>query len=206
VRTLAVSLAVVVTLMPAWATAHQLDEYLHASRLALSRDGIQVEMDLIPGMTVAPQVMGLVDRDRDGRITGLEAEAYARGIVSTLSLSMDGRQVALVLRHVEIAPVGSLLDGTGTISLIASADVSSAPGRHRAVFRNGQQSPTVVYLVNALMPGSRDLVIASQARDPQQREIRVEYDVRSAPRAWWMLAACVMLGALGARGRRVFLF
>jgi hypothetical protein len=63
-----------------------------------------------------------------------------------------------------------------------------------------------VYLVNALMPGSRDLVIASQARDPQQREIRVEYDVRSAPRAWWMLAACVMLGALGARGRRVFLF
>jgi hypothetical protein len=183
--------------------AHELDEYLMASRLAFRSAGIGVEMDLTPGVSVAQDIVKVIDRDGDGRIDGREAHAYARMILARVSLTIDGAPRPLALEHVEIAPVDTLLDGTGSISLVASTAVDMAPGRHHAVLRNDQSSAVAVFLANALIPESPDIVIASQARDTRQREIRVEYQVKSAPpRALWMLAAVAVVGALGARRQR----
>jgi hypothetical protein len=187
-----------VLLLPGEALAHELDEYLMASRLALRSAGVGVEMDLTPGASVAQNIVKTIDRNGDGRIDGHEAHAYARVILARVSLTIDGARRPLALEHVEMAPAGTLLEGTGSISLVASTSVDMAPGRHRAVLRNGQSSAAAVFLANALMPESPDIVIASQARDAAARELRVEYEVKSAPRALWMLAAFAMVGALGA--------
>ena len=191
-----------VLLLPAEALAHQLDEYLMASRLAFRSAGLGVEMDLTPGASVAQDIVKAIDRDGDGRIDGEEAHAYARMILARVSLTIDGAPRPLALEHVAIAPVGALLDGTGSISLVASTRVDMTPGRHHAVLRNDQASAVAVFLANALIPESPDIVIASQARDTRQRELRVEYEVRSVPRGLWMLAAFAVVGALGARRQR----
>lgn len=186
--------------VPVGADAHRLDEYLHASRVALARDAISVEMDLTPGVSVARDIVGLIDRDDDGRIDGQEAEGYARAILGDVSLTIDGLPQPLSLRHVSISPAGELIDGMGTISIVASARVATPSGRHQAILRNAHHSPAGVYLVNALIPDTRDIVIASQTRDPRQRELRVDYDVSSAATpVWWALAACALLGTLSAQ-------
>jgi hypothetical protein len=159
-------------------------------------------MDLTPGASVAQDVVKAIDHDVDGRIDGHEAHAYARMILARVRLTIDGALRPLELEHVEIGPINTLLDGVGSISLVASTGIDMAPGHHRAVLRNDQSSPLAVFLANALIPESPDIVIASQARDTRQRELRVEYEVRSAPRALWMLAAFAVVGALGARRQR----
>jgi hypothetical protein len=191
-----------VLLLPGAALAHELDEYLMASRLAFRSAGIGVELDLTPGAGVAPDIVKVIDRDGDGRIDGHEAHAYARTILTRVSLTIDGAPRPLALEHVEIASIDTLLDGTGSINLVASSEVDMAPGHHRAVLRNDQPSPVAVFLANALIPESPDIVIASQARDSMQRELRVEYQVTSVSVAWWTGAAVLMAGILGVRRRR----
>jgi hypothetical protein len=187
-------------IVPSGAEAHRLDEYLHAARVAVAREAIRVEMDLTPGVGVARDVIRIVDRDGDGRITGHEAEGYARAILGRVHLTLDGQSQPLSLQHVEISPGHELLDGMGTISIVAAAQVATSSGRHQVVLRNEDDSPDGVYLVNALIPDTPGIVITSQTRDPRQRELRLEYDVRStATPAWWVLAACATLGTLGAQ-------
>ena len=52
--------------------AHQLDEYLQAARLDLSRDRVGVEIDLTPGMAIAPQIIALIDVDADGFVSAAD--------------------------------------------------------------------------------------------------------------------------------------
>src|SRR4051812_3412896 len=50
------------------ASAHRLDQYLQATRLSLAADQVGVEIDLTPGVEVAPAVFALINTDHDGRI------------------------------------------------------------------------------------------------------------------------------------------
>ena len=54
------------------AGAHQLDEYLQAARIAITANGIVVEMSLTPGVAVAARVLALIDRDGDGQLSAAE--------------------------------------------------------------------------------------------------------------------------------------
>ena len=42
---------------PAPIAAHRLDEYLQAARIAVDVDRVGVELDLTPGVAIAPSVM-----------------------------------------------------------------------------------------------------------------------------------------------------
>ena len=64
--------------MPAESAAHRLDEYLQAARVSLARDRIALEVDLTPGANIAPAIVALLDRDGDGTISPIEAEAYGQ--------------------------------------------------------------------------------------------------------------------------------
>ena len=64
--------AVAAAFVLAWvatAEGHQLDEYLQATRLDLSRDEVVVELSLTPGASIASQVLALIDRDRDHTVS-----------------------------------------------------------------------------------------------------------------------------------------
>lgn len=193
-------------LLPATSAAHRLDEYLQATRLAVTPAGIAIRIDLTPGASVASEVIALIDHDRDGRITATEAHAYGRRVLREIVLLQDGRDLALTLTRVEVPAVGEMKDGVGAIHIEASAGlIDPGSGHHELFYRNNHLPMTGVYLVNALMPDTTAVSIARQRRDERQRELRLEYEVSSRvdPLAW-SAGAAALLGLLAlsrTRGR-----
>jgi hypothetical protein len=193
--------------LPAKPAAHRLDEYLQAARLSLARDRITLEVDLTPGANIASAIVPLLDRDGDNTISPIEAAAYGRVVLADLVLELDGRPVALTLTHVEAPSIDEMRDGSGTIQVRAAGTVEAvAAGRRRLDFRNNHYPAGSVYLANALMPDDRDVGVVAQTRDPRQREIRIEYDVRprwSARLLWLVLGAAALSTLIVRRKARL---
>jgi hypothetical protein len=66
VISIGLSLAFAVT-----ASAHRIDEYLQAARLAIAPDRVTLEMDLTPGVDVAPLIFALINTNHDGSIASV---------------------------------------------------------------------------------------------------------------------------------------
>ena len=204
--------AIVVAALCLWAgtttSAHRLDEYLQATRVAINRDRVDLEIDLTPGVAVADQVLERIDADRDGRISNDEASAYSRQVLNDLSIEVDGRPQRLTLTEVRCAPVAELRQGIGAIRIKATAPAPAATAGPHVVFTRNVHRPDIsVYLANALVPANADLTIQRQVRDPQQHELRIEFDVARVPHAdvlGWLapLGAATALTALGWQWRR----
>jgi hypothetical protein len=197
-------MAIVVVLTGSTLGAHQIDEYVQATRVSVLRDRIVVSLDLTPGVAIAPALIEQLDRDSDQHVSPLEAEAYGREVLRALTATLDAAPLPLRLTRVEVPPAGELRDGVGTIRLEATGDVLAAAGRHHLMIRNTHRPQDSVYLANALIPAEDDIRIARQDRDARQQLYRLEYDVatpRSSAAAGWVLAAAAVL-ALQARWRR----
>ena len=174
------SAVIVILIASAEASAHRLDEYLQASRVSLGLGRISVEIDLTPGASIALGIITLLDRDRDGLISPLEATAYGEDVLSDVVVEFDGLPVPLTLARVEVPPVDDMRQGFGAIRLQALSELGSfGGGRHHVRLRNRHAPLFSVYLVNALIPEVRDIRVIAQTRDPQQQEVRIEYEVRS---------------------------
>jgi hypothetical protein len=154
---------------------------------------------------VAPDIFSTIDTDADGRVSGPEAEAYARRVLADLAVEADGRAVSLVLMRADVPSRDELADGMGTIRIDAIADGAPASaGRHRLDLRNDHEPGRSVYLANALMPRAPGVAIASQIRDPRQRQVRIEYDIEAetAGHVRWVFAGALSLAALAVFRRR----
>src|ERR1700736_4129603 len=79
------------------AAAHRLDEYLQATLIGVTRDGIDVEIQLTPGVAMLPLLIALIDQDRDGRISSKEEQAYVRRVAREVVLRVDGVPAPLSL-------------------------------------------------------------------------------------------------------------
>jgi len=192
-----------VMLLAARVDAHRLDEYLQATRLAVAADRIDVEMDLSPGVAVAPLVIGAIDIDGDGRIAPAEARAYAAAVAAAVTLSIDGRPVPLHVDGRVFASPEAMREGGGTIRLALSAPVAVGGGRHRLAFVNAHLPASSAYLVNALVPADRRITFGAPARDIAQRTFTMDYDVGGARAGLgWSGAAVAMVGLLVAARRR----
>jgi hypothetical protein len=183
--------------MPVSSSAHRLDEYLQAARLSLARDGLTLEVDMTPGVNVAQTIAALIDRNGDGAMSQSEAGAYGATVLKELVLELNGRAVPLTLTRVEIPSRDELNDGLGTIRLHATGGAHVIAGRHQLHFRNNHQPTGSVYLANALLPDEAGVVVLSQARDPRQQSIRIEYEVQSQ---WTKVLWLVVGGTLVASG------
>jgi hypothetical protein len=163
---------------PAAAGAHVLDQYLQVAQIALAPRGVHVELRLIPGVLVAERVFGMIDVDHDGQISKLEEQAYARRVLQDIALEMDGRRIQLALTRVEFPSRREMNEGIGAICIDLAADASlGVEGDHQILFHNDHQPDLGVYLVNALVPTTREIKISGQARDPLQREMRLSFQV-----------------------------
>lgn len=186
--------------LPASSWAHRLDEYLQASRVSLARDQVALEIDLTPGASIAARVVALVDRDGDGRISPLEAEAYGRAVVRDARLEVDGHAVPLTLTRAEASSIEEMREGLGSIRLVAVGSLGQAggAGHHQLHLRNDHHPESSVYLVNALVPRTRDVVVTAQVRDTHQRDFHLDYDVRPAwsARLMWLTLGLSGLGVL----------
>jgi hypothetical protein len=194
---------VFVLLLPSAVAAHRLDEYLQAARLAVSSNGVSVELDLTPGASVARGIAARIDRDADGAIAPAEAEAYGRAVLADLELSVNGRGVPMTLTRVESPAIDEMSDGVGTIRLEARADLAAAPASRMVVrFANHHASRESVYLVNALKPTDRRIVLERQSRDVRQQSIDLDYAIQpghAGAIGWSFLAISLVFGLVRLR-------
>ena len=187
---------------PSLAESHRLDEYLQATRLAFSRDRVVVELDLTPGISVARQIFAMIDGDGDTRVSTTEVEAYARRVLTDVTLQVDGQVYPLTLTRAESPAWDEIREGVGTIRLEAS---SRAPlhtrGRHRIVYENSHLAASAVYLVNALVPATDAVTLGASHRDALQRRMELDVDVAAPFRTagWLIFSAGAIVAVLVVR-------
>ena len=185
------------------AQSHSLDEYLQATRIAMSRDRVVLEIGLTAGVSVAAQVFALIDSDADGQVSALEIESYGTRVLRDLVLELDARPYPLVLTRAECPSWPDIRDGDGEIRLEAVAEVALGAGHHRLRYANGHEPASSAYLVNALVPATRAIAITAQRRDVRQRSLDLDVDV-AAPYAGlrWTIISFVGFAGLIVYRRR----
>ena len=158
----------------AW--AHRLDEYLQATRISVATNRIDVSIDLTPGVAVADQVLAVVDKDRDGRVSEAEATAYAQRVLKDIRVGLDEHALTLSLMDTFFPALEDVRKGMGVIRLKATARIGSLTvGEHALSFTNAHLPAISVYLVNALAPKDRAIKITKQTRDELQKNYRLEF-------------------------------
>jgi hypothetical protein len=198
---LASIVVLIVTSGNARPSAHRLDEYLQAARLAIDPDRVQLELDLTPGLALAEAVLNDIDRDHDGSISGEEQRTYGRVVMDALDLAIDGRPVSMQLVTARFPATGAVARGEGTIRLHASAMLPPlSNGVHHLSFRNRHHPDRSVYLANALVPETDAVAITAQRRDGDQRALTIDYVLRdtagTSGRVWLLggiVAATLLL-------------
>jgi nickel/cobalt transporter (NicO) family protein len=160
------------------AAAHPIDEYVQNTYIDPAPDRTTLELNLTPGVLVAPQVVALIDADGDGEISEIEGDAYANDyVLRDIALEVDGETQPLTLVDGSFPTPLDMSAGTGTIRLYVTAEgPADSPGEHQLSFRNDHQPVKSKYLVNAFKKSS-EVEIAQQDRDKLQHAIRVDYAV-----------------------------
>jgi hypothetical protein len=181
---------------PIPAGAHRLDEYLQATRVAVGVDRVVIEIDLTPGVSIAPQVSGWIDTNRDGQIGSTEANAYAKQVLDSLAVSLDAAAIGLALEQFQMPDPSEMRQGTGIVRLRASGALPRArTGRHQLTFVNSHHPETSVYLANALVPADRRITIVAQHHDRDQHGLTIDYELNAWTR--WTRTMWLVVGALG---------
>ena len=177
-------------------SAHVLDQYLQVAQIALSPGGARVELRLIPGVQVAERVLALIDVDGDGQISPAEEQAYARRVLSDISLEIDGRRAMLALASIQFPSRREMNEGIGAIRLTLAAEAAlGTAGEHQLSFRNDHLPELGVYLANALVPTTDAIKITGQQRDALQHGLQVDFRVLSADaRAWPRWTGLLLFG------------
>jgi hypothetical protein len=178
------AVGVIIALTSPTLSAHRLDEYLHATRLAVATDRIDLEMDLTPGAALADAVFQSIDADHDGTISTAEARAYAADVLRYAVVRLDGEPLSPALVGCRSAQLAEMREGLGVLQITATAHVRRlTAGAHQLYFRNGHRPDRSVYLVNALVPSNPSISIVAQRRDFDQHEVSVDFRVDSAWRS-----------------------
>jgi hypothetical protein len=178
------------------AAAHPSDELVQAAYLQLTPDAVKLELDLTPGELVARAMLKRMDSNGDGALERREAEAYAAVVLHDLSLKVDGQSVALELKSVAMPQTGILLNGGGTLQLIASAALPTAAGAHTLEFTNANAPVKSGYLSNAFVQSER-LSMNRQTRNADQSAYHLEYTLAGtddlSAAIPWVIAVLVSL-------------
>jgi hypothetical protein len=181
-------------------SAHRRDEYLQAARLAIEPGGVQLDLDLTPGIALADGIIADIDRNRDGSLSPDEQQAYATQVVNALTLAADGAPVRAQLTASNFPEVDAMRRGEGSIRIqVAGTLPRLSAGSHQLLFRNRHHPDRSVYLANALVPQSYRVSITGQRRDEVQSEITIDYILRAAPlrsTAAWLLGGIAVAAGL----------
>jgi len=190
-RRMAVGVLLAISLSPD-AAAHQLDEYLQATLIGVTRDGIDVEIQLTPGVAVLPMLLAVIDRDRDGRISVEEERVYAARVAREVELRVDGVPAALSLMESAFPALEEMREGLGTIRM----KLRTMRTGHTLRFENRHLPQISVYLVNCLAAPADGLVVSGQERDEAQRSIVFEYSFAAGAAPGSLAAWIAVLGML----------
>jgi len=202
-RSIVIGLALTATVSASrGVSAHRLDECLQAARIAIEPTRVEVEIDLTPGMTVADAIISDIDRDRDGSLSAEEKHAYARRVLAAIDLENDGQSLEVTPGTTTFAEIDALRRGEGMIRLRANAPLpNQSTGSHHVFLRNRYRPEVSVYLANALVPESDRIAITAQRHEAEQRDLTIDYVLRSEHRLSvpaWIVAIVSGVAALTA--------
>jgi ABC-type nickel/cobalt efflux system permease component RcnA len=105
------------------AAAHPADEIVQQVYLTPTAAGLTVQLDLVPGVLVAPQFARVVDVDGNGTLTPAEVDTHVAAVRSALTARVDGRVVELAVTEHRYPPVALLAAGGGTVTVLLAADL-----------------------------------------------------------------------------------
>jgi hypothetical protein len=159
------------------AEAHRLDEYLQATLIGVTPAGIDLEIQLTPGVAILPAWMRVIDQDRDGRISPLEQQAYVDRVTREVELRVDGVPAPLLLVESHFPTLDAMREGLGTIVI----KLRAARRGHELRFENRHLPQVSAYLLNCLADPSSALVVGRPRRDEAQRSIEFEYSFSAVP-------------------------
>src|SRR6266571_4261099 len=120
----AIGLSAALLALPTLASAHILDEYEQATRIALARDHVTLKLRLTAGVEIASQVFALIDTNKDGQVSATEGRAYGRRWLKTAMLQVDGRSPTLTLVRAEVPPLSEMKTGEAPIYLEFTAKMA----------------------------------------------------------------------------------
>jgi len=179
-RTATLALAVLATVSVVTdVSAHRRDEYLQAARISIEPSRIEVELDLTPGIAIAESMIAGIDSDRDGALSPNEMHDYVAQVLKAVDLRSDGQSLRLEAIGWDVPDAAALRRGDDSIRLRAAAPLRLTSGSHQVSFRNSYRPDISVYMANTLAPDSDRIAVGAQRRDPEQRELVVDYTVRS---------------------------
>ena len=183
------------------AIAHQLDEYVQASKIAVARDRVRVELRLTPGVKVLSRVLAVIDTNGDGVLSADEQRAYAERVRGDLSLAVDGKPLSLRLVTLGFPDVAEMKEGLGEIRLDFEAAIPAVSADRRLTFENHHLRDVAVYLANALVPQDSVIRIGAQRRSYDQSAFTFDYSQAASARpiagAGAMSSATEATGYLG---------
>jgi nickel/cobalt transporter (NicO) family protein len=171
------ALLLCILLLPAApAAAHPLDVYLQATYLTVSPTALTVEMDLSPGVLVAPRIIQQLDANSDREISKMEARRYLGQVVQDAVVRVDDRSMPLTVTKVHVPPYATIQAGYGTMRVFGTTSRTAVTtGQHQVFFRNGFSDVEVTYQVNAFVAEGAPITLEDQRRDATQRAATVSY-------------------------------
>jgi hypothetical protein len=182
-------------------SAHRRDEYLQAARLAVAPGRVELQLDLTPGIAIADDVIARIDRDRDGVLSPQERGDYVSAVMEGIEVRLDGIAVAVPAPVVQFPDIDAFQRGEGTIRLSSSVTLPRIQnGAHALTFRNGHQPEGSVYLANALVPDGDRISIEGQRRDPDQRDLTIDYIVHARTPVSMQIWFAICIGGVALLG------
>ena len=174
-------LVLAVVLPASSASAHPLDVYVQGSYVTLAPSKVSVELDLSPGVLLAPRVLDVLDVDRDRQISDSEARSYAEQVLHEVEVRADDRLLTVELTSVEVPPYLTVQAGYGTLRVYGEAGgAPTVAGEHQIFFRNGFAPTGSAYQVNAFVENGAPVTLGLQRRDEAQQQSVVNYQIDSA--------------------------
>ena len=170
---------------PQAALAHALDVYLQATYITVAPTQIMVELDLTPGVLVAPQVLSHLDPNNDQQITDSEGRAYAEAMLRNVVLQVDGQPQALTITKLDVPAYLNVQSGYGTIRIFTAAALAAgSAGTHQIVYKNNFAPTNSAYQVNAFVDKGVAITLGKQNRDSLQHGLTMDFVIGSpAPAA-----------------------
>ncbi len=169
----------VLFLFPPAATAHPLDEYYQVTYITVVPNRITLQIELYPGILIAPRILALIDTDQDDRISEAESRAYINLFLTDITFEIEGQSTSLTLAQHEFSSPMDLRAGVGVIRFELYTDLpADHRGNHQLFYENNHQPDKGVYLVNAIGDAAHWVNITQQERDIFQRSIHLDYTIK----------------------------
>lgn len=173
------ALWVLLLALPSVGFCHRLDEYLQATLVVIESRTIRLQINLVPGVTVADEVIAAIDLDHDGIVSAEEAAAYGERLKRDLSVRLDRNPLELTVAASTFPARVELREGKGIIELEYAVKVPTLKaGMHTLSIENRHQAAASVYLLNAALPTSgAALRISAQRRNQNQSSGEIDFMV-----------------------------